>query len=71
MNYGWLTYLCFSLESSIYDIFKLLNFISTDASQLVAELTVFIDELLNHIHLLIQLIKLRVCERFAVRQTVI
>ena len=48
------------------DVFKLLDFFLANTTQLVTELSVFIDELLNDIHLLVQLGELGICEDFSI-----
>ena len=50
------------------DVFKLLDLFLANTTQLVTELSVFIDELLNDIHLLIQLGELGVCEDLSIRK---
>ena len=60
------TYMRFLFKSGSNNVFKLVEFVTADFAQLFAELAVFVDELLDHVHLLRQLVKLRVCERFGV-----
>ena len=47
------TYLSFSFKSTVYNLLKLLDFVTTDASKLISEFPVFIYERLDDIHLLI------------------
>ena len=61
-----ITYLSFFLETIIDNIFKLLDLFFANTTQLISELSVFIDEFLNHIHLLIQLSELGICEDLCV-----
>ena len=61
------TYLCFSFEADIYNIFELLDLILSYVAKLVSELTVFVNKVLNNIHLLIQLIELGIGESLSIR----
>ena len=57
-----MAYLGLLSEARIDDVFELPDFVATDAPQLVAELAVLVNELLDDVHLLIELIELGVCE---------
>ena len=47
------TYLSFPFKSTVYNLLKLLDFVTADASKLISEFSVFIYERLDDIHLLI------------------
>ena len=61
-----LTYLSLFLKASVDDLFELLDLFFADAPELVPELSVLLDELLDHVHLLGKLIELLVCQSFSI-----
>ena len=65
------TYLSFFFKPSIYDVFKLLDLLLSDAPKLISEFSVFVDKLLNHIHLLVQLVEFRVGQSLGIWQPVV
>ena len=65
------TYLSLFFKTIIDNVFKLLYLFSTDSAQLVSELTIFIDELLDHVHLFIQLGEFCICQRLGICELIV
>lgn len=61
----------FFVEPWAYDVFKLLDLVPSDFAELFSEFSVFVDEVLDYAHLLVQLVEFGVCQGFGLWKTII